>query len=139
MNGLRFLYHWYIRISECSKGYFGESCDKPCPPGSFGFMCGGKCFPKCSKEACNHVSGCPNNIGYTSSQIHTGIYKHTFVDFISLLGHRSSGALSARPSVQDLLFGACMLSPWPDLAYSFTECLWVKNCSESEPCFYFRG
>lgn len=56
---------------ECEIGYFGEFCNKPCPPGSFGFLCGGKCFPKCSKEDCNHVSGCPNDIQTTSTQIHT--------------------------------------------------------------------
>lgn len=64
-------------FAECNKGYFSEFCDKPCPPGSFGFMCGGQCFPKCSKKVCNHVSGCPNDIEYTSNQIHTGIYGRT--------------------------------------------------------------
>lgn len=77
LHGILLRIYIYI-FAECDKGYFGGVCDKPCPPGSFGLMCGGKCFPKCSKEVCNHVSGCPNNIQYTSTQIHTGIYKRTW-------------------------------------------------------------
>lgn len=49
-------------IVECKKGYFGDSCDEPCPQGSFGFKCGGKCLPNCTNEECHHISGCPNYI-----------------------------------------------------------------------------
>ena len=51
----------------CEPGYFGPFCRTPCPFGSFGPKCGGFCFPKCSNDACDHVHGCPENIG-TSPQ-----------------------------------------------------------------------
>lgn len=49
-------------ISECKKGYYGDSCDEPCPQGSFGLKCGGNCLPRCTKEECDHVSGCEHYI-----------------------------------------------------------------------------
>lgn len=59
---------------ECKKGYFGDFCDEPCPPGFFGFRCGGQCFPKCSTKDCNHVSGCSNNNEYTSRTYYKEVF-----------------------------------------------------------------
>lgn len=47
-----------IGITECKAGFFGDSCDEPCPSGSFGLKCGGKCLPRCAIEECNHITGC---------------------------------------------------------------------------------
>ncbi|XP_062584041.1 uncharacterized protein LOC134245810, partial [Saccostrea cucullata] len=40
----------------CAPGYYGDSCEIPCPSGSFGVDCGGQCH--CSAEDCDHVRGC---------------------------------------------------------------------------------
>lgn len=48
-----------------------DFCDDPCPPGYFGFKCGGRCFPSCSIKLCNHVSGCTKNNEYTSFRNYT--------------------------------------------------------------------
>ncbi|XP_062571364.1 uncharacterized protein LOC134233411 [Saccostrea cucullata] len=43
--------------SLCSPGYYGDTCEKICPRGTFGQDCGGQC--RCSPEDCDHVTGCP--------------------------------------------------------------------------------
>lgn len=48
-------------IPACDEGYFGRLCIL-CPPGRFGYKCGGRCSPKCSDKNCNHVKGCLANI-----------------------------------------------------------------------------
>ncbi|XP_062598203.1 uncharacterized protein LOC134259617 [Saccostrea cucullata] len=45
-------------ITVCSPGYYGDTCEKICPRGTFGQDCGGQC--RCSPEDCNHVTGCPH-------------------------------------------------------------------------------
>lgn len=60
-------------FSDCKEGYYGNYCDEPCPPGSFGVECGGRCFPKCTKEDCHHISGCPNYIENTTIQFGDGM------------------------------------------------------------------
>ena len=37
----------------CPKGYFGETCDKPCRFPSFGDDCQSKC--SCNVDYCNHI------------------------------------------------------------------------------------
>lgn len=69
------LYNYTVGISECKTGYFGDFCNEPCPPGSFGFKCGGNCLPRCTKEECHHVSGCPNYIRNKTKMIVTGTMK----------------------------------------------------------------
>lgn len=59
-------------IVECKKGYFGDSCNEPCPQGSFGFKCGGKCLPNCTNEECHHNSGCPNDKMKTQNPLKRG-------------------------------------------------------------------
>ena len=44
---------------ECRPGYFGIGCDSPCPKGLFGERCAGKCLPRCSKDECDRIYGCP--------------------------------------------------------------------------------
>lgn len=58
---------------ECGKGYFGYLCKEPCPLGFYGYMCGGQCSPRCAREECDNVNGCPSYIQNTSKQRHTGM------------------------------------------------------------------
>lgn len=44
--------------AECTLGYFGKFCNESCPPGRFGYRCGGWCAPECTAEYCNPVTGC---------------------------------------------------------------------------------
>lgn len=75
-------------ISECKAGFYGDSCDEPCPPGSFGLKCGGKCLPRCTSEECDHVSGCSNFIKEKkiTHMIVSGM-KNNHGNFISIFWH----------------------------------------------------
>ena len=51
----------YLYSAACKPGYFGKTCDEPCPLGLYGDNCGGRCFPLCLNENCNHIHGCHQN------------------------------------------------------------------------------
>lgn len=55
-------------IAACNDGYYGRFC-YPCPQGTFGTECGGRCYPKCAKKVCNHIIGC---LHYTETTTKTG-------------------------------------------------------------------
>lgn len=42
----------------CKPGFFGASCDSPCPLGFYGKYCAGVCYPICSEEECDTIKGC---------------------------------------------------------------------------------
>lgn len=72
-----FLFHKYNSllftvIAACKEGYYGRFCTRPCPFGTFGADCAGRCFPQCPDENCNHVSGCINDNGITTKEFETG-------------------------------------------------------------------
>nr|XP_022290647.1 uncharacterized protein LOC111102271 [Crassostrea virginica] len=46
------------KMDKCSSGYFGDFCNRTCPAGRYGPLCGGVCTPKCSVKKCHHVYGC---------------------------------------------------------------------------------
>lgn len=51
-------FHIHVElILECPPGYFGKECT-PCTTGRYGNECGGRCYPECAEEYCNHVKGC---------------------------------------------------------------------------------
>lgn len=55
-------------IAACKKGHFGINCD-PCPPGFFGYGCGGRCFPLCANEDCDRFNGCIINAEKTTQEL----------------------------------------------------------------------
>lgn len=59
-------------IAACKEGYYGKFCTRPCPFGTFGADCAGRCFPQCPAEKCNHVIGCINENGITTKEFETG-------------------------------------------------------------------
>lgn len=47
---------YFLCVVECEVGYTGTNCSLPCPFNSYGKGCQKLC--KCTKEACNFITGC---------------------------------------------------------------------------------
>lgn len=54
-----------IFIQGCEHGYHGNGCQFPCPSGTYGRRCGGKC--DCPNTECHNVHGCPRLTQKTDS------------------------------------------------------------------------
>jgi hypothetical protein len=58
-------------FTDCMPGYIGDSCQTPCPEGTFGEECGGTCF--CDKNDCDHIKGCPPKSTATTPTTTSGL------------------------------------------------------------------
>lgn len=48
--------YMFFCIVECSKGYIGVNCEKPCPFPHFGNFCQNTC--ECTQDQCDVAEGC---------------------------------------------------------------------------------
>lgn len=63
----------YIKhIAACKEGYYGLYCNNPCPPGTFGAECAGRCYPECGNKDCDHIRGCSTDIEDTNTRVQKG-------------------------------------------------------------------
>ena len=63
-----------LYLAVCSTpGYYGTSCNIPCPPGTFGRGCAGNCSVSCPFEICHHEFGCPQEYSSVPKPTQSGL------------------------------------------------------------------